>query len=91
MVIKIIELLIFSLKSQRHLPFTEFVKWILHVCPNIHTLKLHFHEKPEGLANYIARLKNLNDLDIGTVSREIDLIEVTSVVFRTKTTLLTSS
>jgi hypothetical protein len=90
LVIEIVEMFIFSSQNQRHLSFTEFVKWILSFCPNVETLKLNFHEKPEGLTNYIARLKKLNDLDIAT-GRETDQKEVTCVAFRTKTTLLTSS
>ena len=90
LVIKIIELFIFSVTHQRHLSFTEIVKWVLPFCPNIHTLKLKLNEKPEGLADYIARLEKLIDLDIGTCIG-IDPKEVTFVSFRTNTNLLTSS
>jgi hypothetical protein len=90
LVTKIIESFIFPFKSQRHLSFTEFVKWILSFCPNIHTLKLQIIEEPKDLHNEIVHLKKLKDLHIGT-SNGIDPKEVASVAFRTKTTLLTSS
>jgi hypothetical protein len=90
LVIKNIEMFTFSVKSQRHSSFTEFVKWLLPFCPNVETLKLHFHEEPKGLANYIVRLKKLKDLYIG-ISQGINPGNVTSAAFRNETTLLNSS
>jgi hypothetical protein len=67
-------------KSQHHLPFTEFVKWILPLCSNTHTLKIHLIHQPNDLHNEIARLKKLKDLYIGT-RKEIHPEEVTCVAF----------
>jgi hypothetical protein len=88
LVSKIIEM--FYFKSQPHLSCTEFIKWILSFCSNVETLKIHLMEQPNDLHNEIARLKKLKDLHIGTCNG-IDLKEVKSVAFPTKTTLLTSS
>jgi hypothetical protein len=88
-VIEIFDMFILSLKSQRRLSFTEFVKWILPFWPNIHTLKLDFIDQPKDLHNEIARLKTLKDLLIET-RHGIDLNMVTWGAIRTKTTLLTS-
>jgi hypothetical protein len=90
LVTKVIEMFIFFFKSQHHLYSTEFVKWILPFCSNIHTLKLHLIGEPKDVHNEISRLTKLNDLYIGA-SKGIDPKEVTSVAFRTKTTQLTSS
>ena len=87
---QIIEFLIFSLKSQRSISFTEFVKWVLPFCSNIDTLKIRLIEQPNDLHNEIVRLKKLKDFHIGAQCK-IDLKEVKSVVFRSKITLLTSS
>ena len=72
------------------LSFTEFVKWILPLSLNIHTLNLFLNDPPQGLHNEISRLKKLKDLNIGN-SNEIFPTEVTCVAFRSKTTLITSS
>jgi hypothetical protein len=79
----------FSLKIRRHLSSTEFVKWILPFCANIHTLQLHLVDEPNDLHKEIARLKKLKDLHIKT-NDEIPPGEVTFVAFRIKTTLMTS-
>ena len=88
LVMKIIEM--FYFKSQPHLSYTEFIKWILPFCSNIETLKIHLIEQPNDLHNEIVRLKKLKDLQIGT-SIGIDLKEVTCVAFLTKKMMLTSS
>jgi hypothetical protein len=88
LVTKFIEMFIFSVYS--HLSFTEFVKWMLPFCPNIHTLKVDLMEESNDLHKEIARLKKLKDLHIFTC-KGFNPIEVTCVAFRTKTTMLTSS
>jgi hypothetical protein len=80
LVSEFIKMFIFSFKS--HLSFTEFVKWILPICPNIHTLKLRSIDQPNDLHNDIIRLKKLKILDIVTI-KGIDRKEVTCVAFRT--------
>jgi hypothetical protein len=89
LVTEIIEMFMFYLKIERHLSSTEFIEWILPFCPNIHTLKLRSIDQPNDLHNDIIRLKKLKDLDI-PYSYGIDPVEVTSVAFRTKTTLTSS-
>jgi hypothetical protein len=76
LVIEITEIFIFSLKNQPHLPFTEFVKWILSFCSNIETLTIPLIGQPNDLHKDIVRLKKLKDLHIGT-SVGIDAEEVT--------------
>ena len=86
--------------TSAYICFTEFVKWILPFCSNIHTLKLEnieimdtsifFPYREEmNVYNEIARLKKLKDLQITSSSYMMHLIpkEVTSVAFQTITTL----
>jgi len=61
--------------KERPLSVTEFVKWVLPFCSNIHTLKIDLFGELKDLHNEIARLKKLKDLHIWTV----DPKEVTSV------------
>jgi hypothetical protein len=80
---------LFTHKSH-DISFTEFVKWILSFCSNIHTLKLDSIKQPKDLINDIVRLTKLKVLHIGN-DNLIDPKEVTCVPYRTKTMLLTSS
>ena len=67
---------IFSFKNNFY--FTEFVKWILPFCPNVHTLILHLIDQPKDVHKDIVRLEKLKYLLIWT-SEGNDPKEVTRV------------
>ena len=58
----------------------EFVRLILSVCLNIHTLTLDLIDLPNGLQNEIGRLKKLKELDVWT-GEASDLKEVTLTAY----------